>query len=46
VCLEKYLSVRGIDSTFGADLLMFFQVFEHNVYIHEFLEKLEQFSTQ
>lgn len=45
-CLENYLEVRGVEPSFGSDLLSFFQVFEHNVYIHNFLEELKRFCSE
>lgn len=43
--LKDYLQQRGINQQFAADIITFYQNFEHHNYVNNFLAGLDKFLT-
>ena len=43
---EDYLKERGIDHSFGAELLNFYTMFQHRTYATGFLEEVKAFCSE
>lgn len=43
---EDYLEERGIDASFGSEILTFYSMFEDKTYVTNFLEKVKSFCSE
>jgi hypothetical protein len=44
--MERYLVERGINQTFGSDLLNFYGMFERHAYTTHFLEQMKNYCSE